>query len=377
MQDITTVSFNPSATNSFDAAYDANKQDGSAGHPTLYTFFPNATTWYAINTVPSLTQTATVPMGLRPNNNGTMTITPQGIETFDATTYILLEDKLTGTWQNLRDGAYTFTTTATDNQQRFALHFSPPAQIITSDASCDMDGLISIEQPGTANWNYTLTDANNNVLSTGALNQYSPVSVSVPLGVYQLTLTDNDGYTVVKNVQVSGFQQVMASFTTNTNTTQVQQPVQFSNTSNSNMCTWNFGDGASATGTTVLHSYQNEGVYTVTLSVTNTDGCASFATQTLTVTSQSATGVNNLSGNNTIPIWSSDDRVFVDFSNQGSVDAQIDLYNVLGQLLSSEKFGRSSIYSRPIDNMEAAYIIVRVINGDAIETKKVFIANVH
>jgi hypothetical protein len=143
------------------------------------------------------------------------------------------------------------------------------------------------------------------------------------------------------------------------------------------MCTWYFGDGASATGTNVQHTYQNEGVYTVNLSVTNADGCTSIATQTVTITSRSATGLNNVSSKNNIPIWSGDNRVFVDFTDQGSVDAQIDLYNVLGQLLSSEKFGGSAIYSRPIDNIEAAYIIVHVTNGNTIETKKVFIVNTH
>ena len=276
MQDMTTVSFNPSATNGFDAQFDADKQDGGAENPTLYTFFPNEQKWYAINTVPSLTQTAAIPMGLLSNNNGTMAITAQGIESFDPTTYIYLEDKQTGAMVNLRNGAYTFTTTATENQQRFVLHFTPPAQILTSDASCDAGGMINITQPGAANWNYTLTDANNAAISSGSLNSSTPVNINVEPGVYSLTLTDNTGYTVVKNIQVGGAEVVSAAFSSNLNTAQVQQNITFTgNTPDASTYNWNFGDGNTATGQTTVHNFQQEGTYNVILNVSNAAGCTS------------------------------------------------------------------------------------------------------
>lgn len=78
-----------------------------------------------------------------------------------------------------------------------------------------------------------------------------------------------------------------------------------------------------------------------------------------------------------INIRSDENRIFVDFTKQADVDAQVDIYNVLGQLLSSEKYGKSSLYSKEIDNLEAAYLIVRVKNDDLITTKKVFLANVN
>lgn len=52
--------------------------------------------------------------------------------------------------------------------------------------------------------------------------------------------------------------------------------VNFTNTTpNSQNCTWNFGDGNTATGNSVSHSYQNYGEYTVSVSVTDNDGCSS------------------------------------------------------------------------------------------------------
>ena len=48
---------------------------------------------------------------------------------------------------------------------------------------------------------------------------------------------------------------------------------------------------------------------------------------------------------------------------------------MLGQQLVNEKFGRSTVFSKSIANLEAAYVIVRVKNDDEITTKKVLILN--
>ena len=67
--------------------------------------------------------------------------------------------------------------------------------------------------------------------------------------------------------------------------------------------------------------------------------------------------------------------MFIDFSKQLKVEATIEFYNVLGQQLMAEKFGRSTIFIRELSNIEAAYVIVKVKNDDTITTKKVFIMN--
>jgi PKD repeat protein len=375
-QDMSLVAFNPSASNAFDAQYDAVKPDGSQGRPTLYTYFNDQNIWYGINTLPSLTETAAVPVGLRPENTGSMAISAEGIESFDPTTYIYLEDKQTGTWANLRNGAYSFNTTTTDNQQRFVLHFTPPVQILTEDASCQSGGMINITQAGTANWSYALADANNTNISSGILNTSTPVNINAEPGVYTLTLTDNTGYTVVKSIQVGGTEVVSAAFSASQTTAAVQQNITFTgNSPDATVYNWNFGDGSTASGQTAVHSFQQQGIYNVVLNVSSAAGCTSSTTHTAVITSRSATGVSTVGGTGNIEIWSNENRVFIDFSKQNNVNADIEMYDVLGQLIDHETFGRSSLYSRELTNLDAAYVIVKVVNGNEVTTKKVFIIN--
>lgn len=49
---------------------------------------------------------------------------------------------------------------------------------------------------------------------------------------------------------------------------------------------WDFGDGSSATGMTASHVYAQDGIYTITLLVTDNEGLNGSATQDVTVTHQ-------------------------------------------------------------------------------------------
>lgn len=44
---------------------------------------------------------------------------------------------------------------------------------------------------------------------------------------------------------------------------------------NSNTINWDFGDGSTATGDSVMHNYSNEGIYQVTMTSINSNGCSS------------------------------------------------------------------------------------------------------
>src|SRR5207237_37773 len=118
------------------------------------------------------------------------------------TSYITLEDTKLNIFTDVRNGYYAFTADSSDDWNRFVLHFTPAALINTTNATCTSTGIIEIKQPGTANWNYVLTDSNNVIVASGVLNQSSPASVNATGGTYTLTLVDGNNYIATKTVSV-------------------------------------------------------------------------------------------------------------------------------------------------------------------------------
>jgi len=375
MTDEATVGFNTNASETFNPALDFHKVPNDLSRHSLYTLKNDL--WMLRNYSPSINQTATIQVGLEPGVSGNYTFGFDGINSFDPTSYITLEDTKLNVMYDVRNGNYNFTADAiNDSWNRFVLHFTPPAVINATDATCDAPGMINIQQPGSANWNYTIADASNAILSSGVLNNNSPLSVNVVAGVYTLTLTDNTGYAVVKNIQVNGAEQVTASFIASAKIVEQNQDIAFTGTAdNSSTFDWSFGDGASGTGAAVMHSYQSAGIYTITLNVVNASGCTSQSTQNVSVTPRSSTGIPTLNSNEQISIWSNTNLLYVDFTQMDAVEATIDVYNVLGQKLYSDRYNTSTVYMKEITDIEVGYIIVRVKNNDEIITKKVFITN--
>lgn len=100
-----------------------------------------------------------------------------------------------------------------------------------------------------------------------------------------LTVTNNYGChaTVEKKNVATILPSMQASFTANRNVLcKETDAVQFTNTSSGPgtlSYTWNFGDGTSATTLNPSHSFNKKGVYTVSLTVKNAEGCSVTNTQ--------------------------------------------------------------------------------------------------
>jgi len=277
---------------------------------------------------------------------------------------------------NLRNGDYIFSADSADDWNRFVLHFTPAVVVSTNDASCTAAGTINIQQPGSANWNYTLTDNNNAIITSGTLNQSQQVAVGVAAGSYTLTLIDTNSYTVTKTIIVNGPEMVTAGFQANSDAVQTGQTVTLTASSTgSGTYQWNFGNGVSASGVNTTVSYTQPGVYTVSLVVTNQSGCSATQTQTITVTSADATGISNINNPGNLKIWSHNNLVYVDFTDAQLKDASVTIYDILGQEISNDKVVNNVVYEKQINSIEAAYMIVMVRNNNEITTKKVFIIN--
>jgi hypothetical protein len=95
----------------------------------------------------------------------------------------------------------------------------------------------------------------------------------------------------------------------------------------------------------------------------------------ITVTNPNVTSNNDIRDFG-VNIFSFENKVVVDFSKQKNVNATVQMYNILGQEIATEKWTSSTIYTREINNSETAYVMVRVTNSDGKwYTKKLLISN--
>ena len=168
----------------------------------------------------------------------------------------------------------------------FTVSMSAPApgDDVTFDAadSTDSDGMIESYE-----W-----DLGDGASATGETTTHSYGSA----GEYTVTLTvtDNDGATATDSTTVSvssGNTAPDASFTVSPSSPTAGESATFDAADSSDAdgtidsYEWDFGDGESATGQSVTHTFGSAGDYTVTLTVTDDDGATDENSTTVTVES--------------------------------------------------------------------------------------------
>jgi gliding motility-associated-like protein len=126
----------------------------------------------------------------------------------------------------------------------------------------------STPTPGAANWSF-----GDGTFSTAI----TPTKTYTTPGNYVIKLVANFGAcsdSITKNITVIAKPTV--SFSTNdTASCKVPFTVNFNSiVSNGNIYNWNFGDGGSSTTPNPTHIYSSMGIYNVSLTVTNSFGCA-------------------------------------------------------------------------------------------------------
>jgi gliding motility-associated-like protein len=113
----------------------------------------------------------------------------------------------------------------------------------------------------------------------------NPGAIYTSAGVYtvRLIITNNNGLsdTVVKQATVRAFANPDAAFTANTKGACAGTQIAFSDTSTVASAPivgwqWNFGDGASTLAKAPHHTFATEGVFSVSLIITDSNGCKSF-----------------------------------------------------------------------------------------------------
>jgi hypothetical protein len=373
MEDVSDIYFIGAADNDLDL-YDGNKWESATGHPTLYTKAGSEV--MGINSLPSLTETKVVPMGLKPGANGNYTFTFEDIASFPQTAMIYLEDLKLGTMNNLRDNAtYEFAANLNDSPDRFMLHFQPGLQAEVADQDCDSEGTIELTQPAPTVWStYEVKGNDNNVYATGA-NLTGTVTVSnLPAQEYVVTVTHPSGYSAQEYITVNGSNPISASINASSTLVMVDEMVTLTaNATNASEYVWNFGDGNTQTGSgNVVHAYDAEGTYNVTLTASNSD-CNSEVTKIIKV-NNNATGLNGTAASN-LNIYGQGERVVIEFNKWGGDKADIFMYNTLGQRMESLT-GVSTLKGRQelsISDIKPGYYFIQVVSNGKVLGKKVFL----
>lgn len=189
------VFFINEATAGFDSQYDAFKLMGVEEAPELYSLING--NQLSINSLP-MEGNEIIEMGFKCGLDGTYKLTSSGMESFDATVPIWLEDLKTGTWQDLRlTQDYSFAYTTTDPEKRFRIHFSLGERSLKSEdiSVYSKPNTIVVANksaiPGTIEV-FDLTGTH--LLSTRLIASPSTeVPVHIPSGVYLVRVITENG----------------------------------------------------------------------------------------------------------------------------------------------------------------------------------------
>lgn len=375
--DVTTIAFDPQATNQFDVDKDANKLPGRLVQPMIASKVGNDK--FSINTLESISTNPSVDIEFMAGTNGNFTITADDLSTFDPTVMVYLEDKMAhGTWKDLRQSnTYSFSGNVTDSKDRFVLHFTPAAYVSTEDAVCEKGGVIAMEQEGDVKWTVEVKNATTKAVAAKAqpLSETNAVTLNnIPVGTYDILFTGSNGYVATKTVTIGGTNPLVAHYTSSTSTPTVNQSVAFTSTVNQAATTsWNFGDGSTSTVANPSHVYATPGTYTVVLKATNNEGCEATFSQTFTVADVTGIGNVNTSGKDVSVYVNSEKNLNITFTGYKSELATIQVFNIIGQEILNAKHNTGTKFVHEIDQVEASYLIVKVTIAGQTTTKKVLI----
>ena len=116
-------------------------------------------------------------------------------------------------------------------------------------------------------WSPATALSNSNIANPIA-NPTTPIT-------YTVTVTDANGCTATDNMSISIYPAPVIAFTANKFNGCEPLLIQFTDNSTPAIqsWSWSFGDGNTSSSSNPLHMYQNAGIFTVTLTVTTTDGC--------------------------------------------------------------------------------------------------------
>ena len=165
---------------------------------------------------------------------------------------------------------------------------TPPVPVITSASVSPSAGavpltvVLSAAATNNPAYQWDLLQGSTWVpIATGATGSYT-FGTNVPTGQYDIRVTASNSYgfdTEILPVSIVGMPTVQIVYPGDGSEHAAGRSVTFSAQGTGSTYEWTFGDGATATGQTVQHTYQNLGRYTARVTAINAAGSASDTVQ--------------------------------------------------------------------------------------------------
>lgn len=334
--DLTKVRFIQGATNAYDAMYDSPKMLGNSNQPMVYTVWNGEN--MSTNSFAELLDVYTVALGVKAAAAGQHSLVFSNTDQFPASAFIYLEDTENGTWQDVRtNDTYTYAAAAGVNESRFKIHFYPPVRSTTADAGCETPGSVVLDEQAPASWNYVITDAQNQTVSSGQLEGTATVN-GLAAGDYTLTLSEQaSGYVAVETFTVNGPAQVTATALASVTVAEAGEEIQFTaQAQNATAYHWDFGDGNSSQDMNPVHLYNAAGTYAVTLTASG-EVCQAVSSLGISVTGGSA-GTEDAFAQQGVNMWNAGGTVFISFDETWAGKTVFTLYDAQGRRVMNTQF---------------------------------------
>jgi len=372
--DEATIYFDQSINPTYNSQEDAQKQFSNvAGVPTIYSpSIDNVPC--SINGYGTLSSTEVVALGYNVDADGQYNISASQLFNFDPTSIVRLEDKQTGTFHDLRAGAYSANLLASDPATgRFFVHVSFPTQVSSTNAGClNNDGKIMIAQDNSIQWTLCnlYDEFNQQVASYTNVNGNFDFS-GLPSGNYYMVFVYGS-YTTTKNFELKG-NFIVADVDVSTQTAYTFQEIDFRAIAmNSSQYRWEFGDGSFITGVANPSFYYFEpGVYEVKLIASNQYGCSDNASVIINVENDISSSIADQPAVvSNIVSWGS--SVTVNVTSTANIATDLSIYSLTGALVHQSPITESTTQVS-LSELPIGYYVAAVKSSATVNAKKIFI----
>ncbi|MEZ4775084.1 MAG: choice-of-anchor J domain-containing protein [Bacteroidia bacterium] len=229
-----------------------------------------------------------------------------------------------GTWANSEDFGFQVAYMLRVNTSKFCSLSAVLNNVTANTCPGDLNGAINITPSGgTPPYSFSWSNGDTTEDLSG-----------IGVGDYTGTITDSEGCEYVSPTITINSTDTLPDGEITFNIT--GGDVGFSaNASNATTYSWNFGDGSAVqTVPNPVHTYANNGSYTVTLAITNNCGTTTLSD---TVNMETVGLEDDLQKNITIAPNPNQGMFHVNFENLKLQDVQIEIYTMTGQKIYHEK----------------------------------------